>query len=246
MSAIWKGHLQIKQVLIPIALQAVEASRQSSAQLQHVACHTKIKQRRFCPECKVDLQPHEIEKAWDSGDGFVTLSQDELATIQPASSKVIEITGFMKELDPLHVSHAYYVEAAGTQALHHLSVFHQALKTRIGIGRLCLRGKETQVAIQARTNGMVVFIIRSLARLREQAPPVQVKVERRDVSLFGRLIRSMLGAALDRDEPYEAALAALVASKGNGAGKAPEGRTRRQTPAVAFAQALTDSLKDAA
>ena len=34
MSAIWKGHLRIKQVTIPIALQAVESSRQSSAQLQ--------------------------------------------------------------------------------------------------------------------------------------------------------------------------------------------------------------------
>jgi len=50
--ATWKGVLKISLVNIPIKVfPATESSGSISFNQLHDACHTRIKQKRWCPQC---------------------------------------------------------------------------------------------------------------------------------------------------------------------------------------------------
>src|SRR4029077_10960181 len=115
--ATWKGYLKISLVNIPIKVfPATESSATISFNQLHADCQTRIQQKRWCPHCSREVPMSEIVKGYEFEKGrYVILSSEEIDTVKPASTRVIDLIQFADEsaLDPMYVDRSYYLAPDG-------------------------------------------------------------------------------------------------------------------------------------
>lgn len=221
MAATWKGHLQIDRLSIPISLSSVVDSRSGiHGTMLHTTCGNPISQVRRCNICDVSLSSEEVQTGYKvDEDTYVVLTPEDLERIKPASTKVISIEGFTKYLDPTFIHKPYYINPQGPAAIEALTVLRKAQKSRVALGRVCLRGKEYRVAIAVMNKGFVLFTLQSSAAVRPQPSSVDARVDKTNVELASRLVDQMNiedpQYATYEDE-YEESLKSLLEAKARG------------------------------
>jgi DNA end-binding protein Ku len=253
--AIWKGHLKISLVTVPVSVHNAtsSASRISLNQL-HKDCGQRLKQQMVCP-VHGEVARSDIVKGYEfQKDQYVVVTEDELEQLKQATSKTIEITRFVddKELDPMFLESPYYIAPDGPVAEKSYRVIRDAMKKlkKAGIGRYVMSAREHIVALQPHDKGFVMTTLRSANEVRkpdEYFSDIQSgEVDKGELKLAEDLIRNYEGE-LDTDEirdRYQDALLAVVQAKVDG-----------QTPVIAqpqeesrtlnFMAALEESLKAA-
>src|SRR5258705_13774475 len=103
--AIWKGHLKISLVTVPVSVHNAPSSgsRISLNQLHGGGCGQRLKQQMVCPT-HGEVARSDIVKGYEfQKDQYVVVTEEELEQLKQATSKTIEITRFIDEgeLDPM-------------------------------------------------------------------------------------------------------------------------------------------------
>src|ERR1700730_16569654 len=96
-TSVWKGFLSFGLLSIPIRLFSAARSERISLNQIHSVCNSRIRMPLFCPTCERQVERSEIVKGYEyAKDQYVLFKEDELDSIEPDSSRSMEILEFVK------------------------------------------------------------------------------------------------------------------------------------------------------
>ncbi len=219
----WTGQIRISLVSFPVTL--VSALRQSrQIKLHEIDRETGERIRhRNVNEGGEEVDRENIIKAYDTGDGIVTLEPQEIADIKLPSSDTLKLDTFVKIGDiPLSMfERPYFVLPDGKAAEEIYAVIHKALLSsgKAGIGQITLRGREELCAVIPVKKGLMLNTLRYQDEVVDEEdilPDLTIKLKSDYVALAHQLIEKntvVPGFEKFHDHYHEAFLELIDAKK---------------------------------
>jgi len=156
--SMWRGSLSFGLVNVPVAL--FSATRDQDIHFNQVDSETgeRLRVQRICKQEDKPVEYDELVSGYpkSDGDGYVLLTDDELANAAPEKTRTIDISEFvpLDEVDPIFFDHPYWLvpvgEGDGPLRAYKLLVEAMKDQERAAIGKFVLRTKEYLVAIRVR------------------------------------------------------------------------------------------------
>ncbi|HEV3152143.1 MAG TPA: Ku protein, partial [Acidobacteriaceae bacterium] len=145
-STVWKGYISFGLVSVPVRLFAAAREEHVSFNQIHSECGGRIKQQIFCPQCDRVVERSELQKGYEVEKGeYVTVTSDELKTLEAESSDVMEIQQFVSldEVDPIYFQTSYYSAAEDSGKRAYNLLFRGMTREKLAaIARVTLSGRE--------------------------------------------------------------------------------------------------------
>jgi DNA end-binding protein Ku len=222
--AIWKGHLRLSLVTIPIRVfPATNAAAEIRFHQLHRVCETRIQYRKWCPHCEREVSNDEIVKGYEFERGrYVELEAEDIDKVRPESTRIVNLSQVAdaSAVDPLLYDTPYFLAPDGKVAAESFAVLRDALQGKAAIGTVAFHGRERLVAIEPRDNGLVMHTLRRANELRqmtaiEELGDVPKKAKAEEVSLAKKVMGGFehtLDLSKYRDA-YEDALRAIIRQK---------------------------------
>lgn len=193
----WSGFVNFGLLSIPCYLKVGARDRRVELNNFHSACNGRIKMPKFCPTCNVHLEPTEIYRGFDTGNGIVKLTDEEMEGITPASEKTMEISECVKwaEIDPVYLAESFYLlpDDAGRKAY---SLLVKALNKsgRVGVVQLTKSSREHIAVVRPRGNGLMLHYIwypAEIAHVPEFETLQPAVLSANEMELANQLVESM-------------------------------------------------------
>ena len=156
--SMWSGSLSFGLVNVPVAL--VSATRDLDVHFNQLDSETgqRLHVERVCKQEDKPVSYDELAKGYprEDGEGYVLLTEEELAAAQPEKTRTIEIDEFVDvaDIDPIYFDHPYFLvpnaDNEGALRAYRLLTGVMERSDRAAIGRVVLRTKEYLVAIRVR------------------------------------------------------------------------------------------------
>lgn len=248
---VWKGFLNFGMLSIPVFLNVAARDKRVELNTFHTACNGRVKMPKWCPSCNVQLQPTETYRGFDTGNGIIRLTDEELEGITPASEKTMEIAECVKfsEIDPIYMAESFYLlpDSAGAKA-YYLLVKTLTDSGRVGIVQISKNSREHVAIIRPRGNGLMLHYIwypAEIAEVPEFDRLAPATVSTTEIKLATQLVESMAAPFNPGqfEDGYLQRLNTLIASKQDSriAAPAPVNTTARAAT-VDITAALMSSL----
>ena len=255
--SIWRGVLSFGMVAIPIRLYlATESQSKVSFNLLCPDHKSRIKNKRWCPEGDHEVAWSQAVRGYEYEKGsYVVLEDEELEALPLASSKSIDIAGFIKDDElpgPVYYQSAYYLEpekaAAKPYALLNKTLDQSG---RVAIAKFALRDRERLVSLRSLDGALVLNTLHWPDEIRSTEDldlPEDVKVTERELEMAENLVEAM---AMEFEpgefkDDYKQAVMAVVQAKIEGRKdlvEAPEAEA--ETTPVDLMAALKESVERA-
>src|ERR1700754_2250097 len=151
--SIWSGAISFGLVNIPVKLYSAVSRKTVRFNQLDGKDGTRIQQKRVNPNTGDEVPYERIVKGYElSPDRYVVVKPEELESIEPRKTHMIEIEDFVEidEIDPIFYDHPYYL-APGKGATKAYALLLKAMEEsgRVGIARVVIRSKEQLVALRA-------------------------------------------------------------------------------------------------
>jgi DNA end-binding protein Ku len=154
--SMWTGSISFGLVNVPVSL--ITATRDKGLHFHqiHDKTHERLSVSYVCTKEDTPVDYSEIAHGFDTGKGYVMLTDDELAAAQPEKTRTIDISQFvdLAEIDPILFDHPYYLvpagEGEGPRRAYRLLADVLADNDKAAIGQFVLRTKEYLVAVRAK------------------------------------------------------------------------------------------------
>ena len=255
--SIWKGTISFGMVALPVRLYlATESSSKVSFNLLCPEHKARIKNKRWCPEGDHEVAWSDAVRGFEYEKGsYVVLEDDELDGLPLASSRSIDIAGFIKDEElpgPLYYQSAYYLEPEKAAQKPYALLKRTLEKTgRVAIAKFALRDRERLVSVRALDGALVLNTLHWPDEIRDTGDlelPDDVKVSAAELKMAENLVGMM---AMDfepeefKDE-YKEAVMKVVRAKVEGREdlvEAPEAEA--ETTVVDLMAALKASVERA-
>jgi DNA end-binding protein Ku len=220
----WKGFLKISLVNIPIKVfPATEPGSMMSFNQLHAECQTRIQQKRWCPHCGREVANSEIVKGYEFEKGrYVVLGDEDFDKVRPESTRVINLVQFAEDsaIDPIYVDRAYYLAPDGPMASDAFAVIREALKGKVGIGKVALYGREYLVAVRPQQRGIVMYTLHHAAEIRsieaiDELESVAEQIRPEEITLARQVIGTFEGPLnlSDYKDEYREGLQRIIEAK---------------------------------
>lgn len=199
MRTIWTGTISFGLVSVPVGLAKAQDRQVVSFRQVHRGCGEPIKLVKTCPTHGA-LTSDDVTKGYEYEPGKVMEVPDgELDDASPASSKVIEVKGFVKteEIDPLVRDRTYYLmPAKDPKAREGYALLVQAMgKTgRAALASFVLWNRENLCTVRSSNGHLVLDLlfyaedIRSSVELDDLVS--DVKVDQANLDLAMQLVEA--------------------------------------------------------
>jgi len=253
----WQGHLKLSLVTCPVALYtATSSAGHVSFHLINPDTNNRIRMVPTDPDTG-PVERSDLVKGYEvSRDEYILMDDADFEKVRLESTRTISIDQFVDEdeIDRLYWDDPFYVvpeKGVGTEAF---AVIREAMKTagKIAIGRLVLRGRERQLALEVRGKGLVAYTLRPHDEVRSAGDYFDdipsVKADRDMVDIAARII-AQKEAEFDPTEfrdRYDDALRELIEAKRKGGKGLVEAPEPDDTNVVDLMAALKASLKGSA
>lgn len=115
MRSIWSGYLSFGTILVPVRSYAASGNLHISFHQVHKEDCGRVRYKKVCEKDGEELKPEDITKAYIVGGECLQFTDEELNTLKPFSTKIMNIQGFCKldEIPLEALSKPYYL---GTDA----------------------------------------------------------------------------------------------------------------------------------
>ena len=221
--SIWNGAVSFGMVAIPVKLYPATQSKSLSFVTVHDSCHTRLRQKRFCPTHEVEVQQSEAGRAYEyAKDQYVLMEQSDFDKVQVPSTHTIEITKFVElsSIDPLYFDRSYVLEpqSVGAKPFY---LLRQALERteKAAVGKVSLRQKEHICCLRPLGSGIVMSTLHYSDEIRGNdelnLPEGEDLVTDQEVGMAITLIEQLSGSFEPeeyRDE-YRLALERVIESR---------------------------------
>ncbi len=248
--AIWSGSISFGLVNIPVKLFSAVSQKEVHFNMLHDKDGSRIQLKRFCAAEGVEVPYEHIVKGYEVSRGrFVTVTSEELETVDPKGARTIDIEDFvaLSEIDPIYYDQTYYLAPDGGAAKAYGLLLEAMRRTgKVGVARFVLRTKQSLCCVRPLGNALAVSTMNYADEVNAQEDlelPAPVAPATRELEMAQQLVASLtvgFDPSKYKDEHREKVLA-LVERKAAGEHlvAAPEAPTAK---VVNLADALAASL----
>src|ERR1700693_4374359 len=102
--AIWSGSVSFGLVKVPVKLVSTPSAKDVRFNQLHDSAHGRIQQKRVCSVDAEEVSYEHIVKGYDLGGGrYVVIEPEELAAIDVAATRTIDLEEFvdLADIDPV-------------------------------------------------------------------------------------------------------------------------------------------------
>lgn len=245
---IWKGSISFGLVTIPVGLYVAVRSQSVSFNLLHESCHTKIKEKRFCPYHNAEIGWNEVVRGYQYEKGkWVVFNDEDFDKLPIPSKRAIEIDAFVKEdeVDPILYNQAYFLEPTeGGDKPYALLMKALEKKGLIGIAKIAIREKEQLCALRPKDGFILLETLYFPDEVRiDKERGVTAKVSEPELKLANHLIE-LLTKPFDPEgyhDQHREAILAMVDAKLRGE-EIEEPKAPRPSKVVDLMDALRASV----
>lgn len=196
MKTIWKGSISFGLVNIPIKLYSAVEEKSIQMKLLYKKNLTPIHYIRWNEESETEVPWEDIVKGIEvKEDEFVVVTKEELASIRPEKSKLVDIVEFVdaKQIDPIFFNSHYYIapDKAKEKAFFLFKeVLHQTGK--VAVGQFVLHEKMHACAIESYREGLLLttlnygYEIKDISKIEELKE--KPKLTKQELELAKQLI----------------------------------------------------------
>jgi DNA end-binding protein Ku len=252
--AIWSGVISFGLVSIPVQLySATEAHEPTFHQFQKGTAD-RIRYQRVNERTGAEVDYSDIIKGADIGGGdYVILGQDELDSVAPGRSRLLDIHTFvdLDDIDPIYFSKTYFLAPANEDANKPYALLRDAMADsgQAAIATFVMRGKEYLAAIRADGDLLVLETLFFADEVRDPHQeidnlPGQVELSSQERRMAGQLISSLSGPWKPEDyrDTYTDRVNDLIEAKEHNKDVQPADEAPAATKVTDLATALRASL----
>lgn len=252
-STVWKGYVSFGLISVPIRLFVAAREQHVSFNQVHKECGTRVKQQLFCPHCERVVERSEIAKGYPvDKDTYVQITEDELKSLEAASSESMNIVQFVKldDVDPLYFQTSYFTvpEEPGRRA--YLLMLQAMERLKLGaIAQITMHQREQIVMIRPYDKGLVLHTLYYPEEVREIAEyghDDDIKPLKAEVDLAEQFMKQLTGKFTPEQfkDEYHTRVEELVQSKEAGmvstSAKQPK---KHLAPVINLMDALKKSME---
>ncbi len=199
--AIWSGAISFGLVNIPIKLYAAVSRKTVHFNQLDSRTGSRIKMKKVSAADGEEVPSEVIVKGYELSSGeYVTVGDDELATLDPEASRTIDIEEFvdLADIDPLFYDSAYFV-APDKATLKPYALLTKAMEEsgKVGIARFVMRSKQYLCAVRPKDGALVLSTmvyadeVNDPAEINEIADLEDVEVTKKELAMANQLIASL-------------------------------------------------------
>ena len=249
---IWSGAISFGLVNVPVKLYSAVSPKDVRFHQLDAKSNARVKQKRVSATTGEEVPYDQIVKGYELGpDTYVTVTPDELETLEPKATKTIDIEDFvdLDTIDPVYYERPYYLvpDKGGAKAYVLLREAMQETN-KVGIARVVLRTKQYLAAIRPKGDALVIetmlFADEVVPDDELDLPREEVEVSEREKKMARQLIDS-LSSDFQPDkyhDEYRERVLALIEQKASGQEVVIEDATEEPTKVVDLMAALEASL----
>jgi DNA end-binding protein Ku len=225
--AIWSGSISFGLVNIPIKLYSAVSRKTVHFNQLDMRTGARIKQKRVDAETGEEVPWDQIVKGYELASGaYVTVSDDELAALDPKAVRTIDIEEFvdLASIDPIFYDAAYYLVPDKSSKPYALLARAMEQEGKVGIAHFVLRTKQYLAAIRPSDGRLLLSTmvyadeVNDPATIPELDDVVDVDVTDRELAMASQLVES-LSADFEPDrfkDTYREAVLELIEKKAAG------------------------------
>lgn len=197
---VWKGTLSFGLVSVNVGLYTAVTGHEIGFHQIDRKTQKRVRYRKVAEGTDEEVPMDRIVKGYQVRPGeYVLVEPDELATLAPTKSNLLEIHDFVDiaEIDPIYFDVSYYLAPEkGADRPYRLLRDAMAATGRVAIAEFVMRGRQYLAAVRADSNALVLTTlhfadeIRNVADALPQAPPAEA-FKGRELELARNLIEQM-------------------------------------------------------
>jgi DNA end-binding protein Ku len=157
---IWSGAISFGLVNVPVKLYSATSSKDVRFHQLDGKSKSRIKQKRVSMATGEEVPYEDLIKAYEiAPDNYVTITPEELDTLEAKATKTIDIEDFvdLDQIDPVYYERPYYlVPDKGGQKAYALLRNAMRETNKVGIARVVLRTKQYLAAIRPKDDALVM------------------------------------------------------------------------------------------
>jgi len=199
--AIWSGAISFGLVNIPIKLYAAVSRKSVSFNQLDSRTGSRIKYKKVSAADGEEVPAEAIIKGYELSSGaYVTVGDDELASLDPEASRTIDIEEFvdLADIDPLFYDSAYFV-APDKATVKPYALLTQAMEEsgKVGIARFVMRSKQYLCAVRPKDGALVLSTmvyadeVNEPTEIAEIADLEDVTLTKKELDMARQLIASL-------------------------------------------------------
>ena len=198
--SIWTGAISFGLVNIPIRLVTAVEDRAVRFRQIRRDDNSRIRHRRVAQADGEEVSQQDIVKGYEiAPDRYVVIDPDELRSLDPASTRMIEIEDFVElaDIDPIYYDSSYYLVPQDTAAKPY-KLLHEAMRRtgKAAVARFVLRSKQYLAILRPLGDAIAVSTVVyhdevvPTSRL-EGLPGEDLEVSERELAMAEQLVASM-------------------------------------------------------
>jgi DNA end-binding protein Ku len=225
--AIWSGSISFGLVNIPVKLYSAVTRKTVHFNQLDMRTGARVKQKRVDSETGEEVPWDQIVKGYELASGtYVTVSDDELAALDPKAVRTIEIEEFVEQssIDPIFYDSAYYLAPDKASKPYALLARAMEAEGKVGIAHFVLRTKQYLAAIRPSDGRLLLSTmvyadeLNDPATIAELDEVVDVDISDRELAMAAQLVES-LATDFEPDrfkDSYREAVLELIEKKAAG------------------------------
>jgi DNA end-binding protein Ku len=148
----WRGSISFGPLVIPVEMRPAVQEDRTSFHLLHEKDHARLQTKLFCSVEEKEVHREHIVRGFEyTPDKFVIISDEELESLAPKASKLIELEKFIDEdeIDPIYYDRSYYLEP-GEGASKAFKLVMEAMRKakKMAIARFVMHEREYLCALR--------------------------------------------------------------------------------------------------
>jgi DNA end-binding protein Ku len=197
----WSGAISFGLVNIPIKLYAAVSRKNVRFNQLDSRTGSRVKLKKVSALDGEEVPAEVIVKGYELASGdYVTVADDELASLDPEASRTIDIEEFvdLADIDPIFYDSAYYV-APDKATIKPYALLTRAMEEsgKVGIARFVMRSKQYLCAVRPKDGALVLSTmvyadeVNDPAEIGEIAGLDDVEVTDKELAMARQLIASL-------------------------------------------------------
>jgi DNA end-binding protein Ku len=197
--AIWKGNLKLNSTKVPVKLYSAVHDRAVRFHILDNRSLMRVKQHMVNAETGEEVSNEEIQKGFEVEPGtFVILSDKELESLEPESTREIEVKQFvpLAAIPPEFYDRPYYVGPDGDLTAYFALVEALKNKKKEGVVRWVMRKQPYVGVVRAEDDYLVLLTLRNAEEVlstRDLPRPAGRAPDAKELNMAKQLVELLRG-----------------------------------------------------
>ncbi len=199
--SLWSGTISFGLVSIPVNMVPAVRAQRLQFHMLHRKDNARLHRRMYCPEHNTVVHPEHIVRGYEvEPEQWVTVTEEELDSLEPKRSRSIEITDFVQldDIPALYYDRPYYLLPDGAGKPYNLLVEALSRSKRAGLARFVMHGREHLVAVRAIESALCLIMLHYPSEIRP-ADDLQTDASQADKDAVKTFRRAASGLKWDFD-----------------------------------------------